>query len=100
MTLPRTIEELDGAWLSAALGKHVSITTATPISLGYATAMYRLELDGQADAPGSVIVKLPVGGQVRQLLYGLGAYRREATFYPELAGAWPLRVPKPYVAET
>jgi Ecdysteroid kinase-like family len=99
MTLPRTIDELDGAWLSAALGEQVSIKSCTPISLGYATAMYRLELEGPSEAPASVIVKLPVGAQVRQLLDGIGAYVREVTFYAELAGDVPVRVPKSYAAE-
>jgi len=99
MTLPRTIDELDGAWLSAALGQPVSIKAATPVPLGYATAMYRLELEGQSEAPASVIVKLPVGGQVRQLLDGIGAYVREVTFYAELARDVPVRVPRSYAAE-
>jgi fructosamine-3-kinase len=99
MVLPRTIDELDDAWLAAALGQQVSIKSSTPIPVGYATAMYRLELDGPNEAPASVIVKLPVDGQVRQLLDGIGAYVREVTFYAELAGDVPVRVPRSYAAE-
>jgi Ecdysteroid kinase-like family len=99
MAPPRTIDELDGPWLSAALGERVSIKSSTPISGGYSTAMYRLELEGQREAPASVIVKLPVSGQVRQLLDGIGAYVREVTFYAELAGDVPVRVPEAYAAE-
>lgn len=95
MGLPRTIEEVDGPWLSDALGTQVGVTSVTPIATGYATAMYRLELDGHP----SVVVKLPIGGQVRRLLDGIGAYVREVAFYAELAADVPVRVPKAYVAE-
>lgn len=100
MGLPRTIEELDGPWLSAALGKQVSVRSAAPLSTGtaFSTVMYRLELEGDEDAPASVVVKLPVDGEVRQLLDGIGAYVREVTFYAELAGDVPVRVPKSYIA--
>lgn len=101
MGLPRTIEEVDGAWLSGALGKHVSVRSVAPLATGtaFSTVMYRLTLDGDGDAPTSVVVKLPVGGEVRQLLDGIGAYVREVTFYAELAGDVPVRVPRSYVAE-
>jgi Ecdysteroid kinase-like family len=99
MEIPRTIDELDDAWLSAALGQQVSIKSCSRIPVGYSTAMYRLEVEGPRDAPASVVVKLPVDGPVRQLLDGIGAYVREVTFYSELAQDVPVRVPKSYVAE-
>ncbi|GLB81088.1 ecdysteroid 22-kinase family protein [Mycobacterium kiyosense] len=99
MDVPRTIDELDSGWLSAALGQEVTITSCAPVPLGYSTAMYRLELAGAGPIPDSVVVKLPVGGPVRQLLEGIGAYVREVTFYSELAKDVPVRVPTCYVAE-
>jgi hypothetical protein len=62
--------------------------------------MHRVHLaGGPPGTPSSVIVKLPVGGEIRQLLDGIGAYRREVTFYSELAAELPVRVPASYVAE-
>jgi Ecdysteroid kinase-like family len=107
--LPRTIEAVDGAWLTAALRRSglidaegtVSVGSAEPLTTGtaFSTIMYRLTLEGPTGTPDSAVVKLPVAGQVRQLLDGIGAYRREVTFYSELADHVPIRVPKPYIAE-
>ena len=48
--------------------------------------MHRLELSGPEGTPASALLKLPVEGPVRALVDGLGAYRREVTFYSQLSG--------------
>lgn len=101
MKIPGTIDEIDNAWLRGVLGEGVSLTGVSSLTTGtaYSTTMHRLHLDGgPTGTPPSVIVKLPVGGEVRQLLDGIGAYRREVTFYSQLAGDLPVRVPRSYVA--
>ena len=110
MTLPGTIEELSGEWLTSALREAgriegdgvVTIAKAGPLGTGtaYATEMTRIELEGPEGTPPSAIVKLPATTAVRQILDGVGAYAREVTFYDELAGDVPVRVPEPYVVAT
>jgi len=107
--LPTTIEGITGPWLTEALRRsgelagdaEVKVTSAEPLALGtaFATKMYRLTLDGPDGVPGSLVLKLPTEGQVRDLLDGIGAYIREVTFYSEVAEELPVRVPKPYVTE-
>lgn len=106
---PNTIAELDDTWLSGALrrsarlGPHetVTILKAAPLSKGtaFTTKMYRLTLEGPDTIPATAVLKLPVGGAVRQLLDGIGGYVREVSFYAELAHDVPLRVPDCYLAE-
>lgn len=103
MTLPASIEEVDGAWLAAALGVdgEIAVTSAAPVTTGtaYSTRMYRLTLDGPNGTPASAIVKLPVTTELRTMLDAIGVYQREVTFYADLAEDLPVRVPKPYVAQ-
>ena len=108
MGLPKSIDELDGAWLGQALHEAgriadpagVTIKRAEPLATGtaYSTMMWRIELDGPHGTPRTAVVKLPVQGEVRQLLDGITAYLREVTFYAQLASEVPVRVPEPYVA--
>lgn len=106
--LPTSIEDINSAWLTAALqrsgrlraGETVTVVDAKPLSSGasFSTRMYRMQLDGPG-LPASAIIKLPVTGPVRQLIDAGGSYVREVTFYRELAADTPLRVPEAYVAE-
>lgn len=105
--LPKEIEEVDGAWLGQALHEDgrirdpagVSVTAVKPVPGGtaWSTSMAILELDGPEGTPESAVVKLPIEGELRQLLDGIGAYVREVTFYKRLAKSVPVRVPEPYV---
>jgi thiamine kinase-like enzyme len=107
--LPTTIDGITGPWLTDALRRsgelnddaEVTVKSAEPLSIGtaFATKMYRLTLGGADGAPASLVLKLPVEGEIRGLLDGIGAYVREVTFYSELADQVPVRVPKSYVAE-
>jgi hypothetical protein len=106
---PNTIAEIDGAWLTSALRRTgrltdddaVALLDAQPLTKGtaFTTKMYRLTLDGPDGIPPTAVLKLPVAGEVRQLLDGIGGYVREVTFYAELARDVPLRVPECYLAE-
>lgn len=108
-TLPTTLEGVDSDWLTGALrrsgrlseSESATLVNAEPLTTGtaFSTVMYRLTLDGPAGIPKSAILKLPVEGPVRQLLDGIGAYRRELTFYRELAPRLPVRVAEAYIAE-
>jgi Ecdysteroid kinase-like family len=107
--LPTTIDGIDSAWLTAAMRRSGRLAPADSVTLvkvesmtagtAFSTMMYRLVLDGPADAPRTAILKLPIEGPVRDLLDGIGAYRRELTFYRELAPNLPVRVAEAYVAE-
>lgn len=102
MKIPSGIDQLDSAWFAEVFGDGVTVTAVSPLTTGsaYSTIMSRVQLaGGPAGTPSSVIVKLPVDGQIRQLLDGIGAYRREVTFYGELAAEMPIRVPRSHVAE-
>jgi Ecdysteroid kinase-like family len=108
-TTPACIDELDSDWLTGALRrsdvlatdasvrilKHERLTTGT----AFATKMYRLHLDGPETVPPTAILKLPVTGDIREFIDGVGAYSREITFYRVLASDVPIRVPLCYVAE-
>jgi hypothetical protein len=107
--LPTTIEAIDSAWLTGALrrsgqlseSESVTLQRAEPLTSGtaFSTLMYRLFLEGPASVTQTAILKLPVTGPVRALLDGISAYRREVTFYRELAPHLPVRVVTPYIAE-
>jgi hypothetical protein len=108
-TTPATIAELDSDWLTGALRRSkvidsdatVEIVGHEPLTTGtaFATTMYRLRLTGPTGCPQTAILKLPVTGDIREFIDGVGAYSREVTFYRELAAAVPVRVPRCYVGE-
>jgi thiamine kinase-like enzyme len=110
MGLPSKLEEIDGAWLSEALyeagrisepkGVTVKGTKGLTGGTAFSTTMSILELDGPAGTPATAVIKLPIGDSpLRSLLDGIGAYRREITFYGELAHQFPVRVPEAYVVK-
>lgn len=96
---PASIDEVDDAWLSRSLGQDVRRTSEPEALSSFACKVYRLRLAGPAGTPEAVIVKLPIEGQVRSLIDALGIYRREVSFYNEVAPRAPLRTPKAYAAE-
>jgi hypothetical protein len=90
---------LDDAWISAVLGQDMEITGIDGVGVGaaFACQLFRLALDGPADAPASVIVKIPVAGDVRAMLDAIGAYGREVLFYRDVAGQIPARTPHTFL---
>jgi hypothetical protein len=99
MSLPGSIEAVDGAWLSSVMREDVELAGAPERLSSYACEVYRLRLAASTSAPAGVVVKLPVTGPIRQLIDGLGIYQREVTFYERVARVAPLRTPRAYVAE-
>lgn len=96
--IPRSIDEVDSAWMSSAMGLEVRVAGVAPVGVGatFTSLLYRVALIGDA-APSSVIVKLPLPDPAeRAPVVALGLYRREVTWYRELATRAPIRSPGPY----
>ena len=84
-------EELDPAWLTAALGRPVTAVSCDRVGTGQIGECYRLRLTGDG-VPASVLAKLPAAeSSARELL--AGAYRSEHRFYTQLAATVDVRVP-------
>jgi len=96
--LPQSADALDDAWASQALGTSVRVINRESVGLGtaFACRLFRLTLDGP---PGSVVIKMPIEGDTRAMLDGIGAYSREIEFYREIAPNLPVRTPRIYSAE-
>ena len=99
--LPQSADGLDDSWASQALGASVRVADRESVGLGIAFAcrLFRLMLDGPPGMPGSVLVKMPIEGDTRAMLDGIGTYSREIQFYREVAPHLPVRTPKIYSAE-
>ncbi|EHB58831.1 aminoglycoside phosphotransferase [Mycolicibacterium rhodesiae JS60] len=100
VSIPRGEKDLDDAWISDVFGSPVRITAMEGVGVGaaFACQLYRLFLDGPDSVPGSVVVKLPVEGEIRAVVDGIGAYGREVVFYREISGQLPVRTPRAYAA--
>jgi Ecdysteroid kinase-like family len=96
MVLPRTIDEVDSAWLSEVLGAEVEVTGVESVGSPMTSQLNRVTLSSPDGLPDSVIVKLSLEGPVRAFLDGVGAYTREVTFYEDMAPSVPVRVPQSY----
>jgi Ecdysteroid kinase-like family len=98
--VPSTIEELDGKWLTRALGATVTGVRAEQIAVdsGFSSLLYRLHLTGDASLPGSVIAKLPAQSEARGAMEMMGGYARELAFYRYVAGRAPMGTPQVYAA--
>jgi hypothetical protein len=88
----RTLDELDEAWLTAALGAGaVASFTTTPIGTGQMSESHRVTLTYVDDSehgrgPASIVLKLAASDTAsRATGVGLGIYAREVRFYDELA---------------
>lgn len=99
--LPQSADALDDSWASQALGTSVRVVGHESVGLGIAFAcrLFRLTLDGPPGTPTSMLVKMPIEGDTRAMLDGIGAYSREIGFYLEIAPHLPVRTPKIYFAE-
>lgn len=95
--IPSTIEQIDDAWLSDALGRPVSGVSHEQIGVGVgvSSAVYRTSLDG-FDAP-TLITKLPALAEEAVFTSSvLRMYIREVRFFQNLAPESPIRVPQGY----
>jgi len=99
--LPQSADGLDDAWASQALGTSVRVIGSESVGVGtaFACRLFRLTLDGPPGTPDSVLVKMPIEGDSRAMLDGIGVYNREIQFYREVAPNLPVRTPRIYFAE-
>ena len=96
--LPETPEELTALWLSGALGWPIRAVERQILGKGqgFLGDLVRLRLlSDSADAPASVIAKLPKKAN-RAIGEMLGVYEREILFYRDLAPQVPARTPQIY----
>jgi fructosamine-3-kinase len=99
-TLPATVEELTAGWFADVLGREVTEATVVDSSSG-TTGRARVALEGDADVPATVFVKLrPFNEQQRQLVDRTGMGVAEARFYRDVADEIPVRVPQVWFAGT
>lgn len=98
--IPKSEVDLDDGWISQVIGSPVRVTSTEAVGVGsaFACQLFRLRLAGPQGTPDSVVVKLPVEGEVRAMLDGIGAYGREVLFYRDLAAEVPVRTPQVYAA--
>ncbi len=98
--IPSGIDDVTTEWLTDALGADVTAVTAERIAQdsGFSSLLYRLHITGSADAPSTVIVKLPALSEARNAMELLGGYRRELSFYRDVAGRAPMDTPHVYAA--
>jgi hypothetical protein len=98
--LPQSFDDLNDAWVSSVLGTTVTVTGREEVgAAAFACKLIRLLLDGPPSTPASMVVKLPIHGELRPMLDAIGAYVREVRFYREVASELPVRTPKIYAAE-
>jgi aminoglycoside/choline kinase family phosphotransferase len=96
-------------WLTAALaaagvldGATVTEARLDAIGTGQMSDSYRVTLryDRVAEAPASVVAKLPAGDETsRATARALGSYENEVRFYQQLAPELPIRTPEAFHAD-
>lgn len=92
------IADLDAAWLSAALGTAVTVTSATRVGTGQMGQSWRLELaSDDPAAPRSVVAKMAGGDPSTRGLIADG-YRNEFLWYTELAPTVAIVTPRCWYA--
>ncbi|RNL80125.1 phosphotransferase family protein [Nocardioides marmorisolisilvae] len=84
--------ELTTAWLTHALGAEVTGFTSEPVGTGQMGSCFRIVLEGGAELPPTVLLKLPAADPGTRAMVA-GAYRSEVRFYTELASTVAARVP-------
>jgi hypothetical protein len=97
-TIPSSIDDVSAAWLGEVLGRDLEAVGIEQIGqgIGVSSALYRCFLDaGEGGGlPGSVVVKLPALDEAAVFTSTvLSMYKREVSFFRELAGEAPIRVP-------
>jgi hypothetical protein len=111
LAIPIAIDDVDRAWLSAALRSRLpddvevrSFSVETiGTGVGLMGLLYRLTIDYDGGdvraAPPTVIVKLPVLiAATRQVALAYRFYEKEVAFYRELASQTSMRTPDVYFA--
>jgi hypothetical protein len=98
--IPSGIDGVTPQWLTAVLGGAVTDVRAEQIAqdTGFSSLLYRLHLTGASGVPSTLIVKLPAESEARGAMELLGGYRRELSFYQDVAGRAPLGTPHVYAA--
>ena len=90
--------DLDGAWLSAALGVEITGVTATRVGTGQMGQSWRLVLEStDPAAPRSVVAKMAGGDPSTRGLISDG-YRNEFLWYTELAPTVAITTPRCWYA--
>ncbi|MEM9202632.1 MAG: phosphotransferase [Actinomycetota bacterium] len=92
--IPTSIDDIDAAWMSNALGQPVAEVTHEQIGegVGVSSAVYRATLTGAG--LDTVIVKLPALAEEAVFTSAvLRMYIREVQFFENLASRSPIRVP-------
>ena len=98
--IPAGIDDVSAQWVTEVLGTPVTEVRVERVAQdsGFSSLLYRLHLSGPGDIPPSVIVKLPAQSEARGAMELLGGYRRELTFYQDVAGRAPIQTPRVYAA--
>lgn len=94
--MPELPEQLTAEWLTEVLGVEVEAVDQTVLGegQGFMGDILRLKLESpSADAPASVIAKLPKRAN-RGMGEMIGVYEREIMFFRTLAEEMPVRIPK------
>jgi Phosphotransferase enzyme family len=99
-----TLDDLSPEWFTAALREggtiagDAAVVSAESNAIGTgqlgSVILCQLGYEGTADAPSSLVIKLPSGDETaRQMGVALGVYDAEVRFYEELAPLVEIRVP-------
>jgi hypothetical protein len=99
--IPASIDDVSAAWLGEVTGLAVEAIGIEQIGqgIGVSSALYRVHLD-TGGLPTTVVVKLPALDEAAVFTSTvLSMYRREVSFFTELAAGSPIRVPACHHAE-
>ena len=100
-SVPGGVDELTPRWVSDVL--HIPVTDVRVERIaqdsGFSSLLYRLHLTAGAEAPATLIAKLPAQSEARGAMELLGGYRRELAYYRHVAGRAPMATPQVYAAE-
>jgi hypothetical protein len=87
------VDGLTAEWLSGVLGCEVRHVSAQPIGTGQMGSSYRLTIDGDDDAPPTLVAKLAAGDPSARSTVQRG-YRCEVGFYTDLQPTLDVRSPR------
>jgi len=99
--IPASIDDISAAWLGEVTGLPVEAVGIEQIGqgIGVSSALYRVYLD-TGGLPTSVVVKLPALDEAAVFTSSvLSMYKREVSFFTQLAPQSPIRVPVCHHAE-
>lgn len=98
--IPLAVADLTREFFADALQTDVAVAELVDHHTG-TTGRARFRLSGDAQVPSTVFVKLaPFDERQRQFVAAVGMGVAEARFYRDLAREMPVRVPRPYYAQT